>query len=65
MYFIVMNYQSEMYKNISKISLGDLYPVVNAFGRVDKVPPCQIRRFFFPVFTSEKTLDITLILQVF
>ena len=47
MYFIVMNYQSEMYKNISKISLGDLYPVVNAFGRVNKVPPCQIRRFSF------------------
>ena len=51
-----MNYQSEMYKNISKISLGDLYPVVNAFGRVDKVPPCQIRRFSFLSSPPKKLL---------
>ena len=56
MYFIIMNYQSEMYKNISKISLGDLYPVVNAFGRVDKVPPCQIRRFSFLSSPPKKLL---------
>lgn len=45
MYFIIVNYQSVMYKNISKISLGEFYPVVNAFGRVDKVPPVKYVHF--------------------
>lgn len=56
MYFIIMNYQSVMYKNLSKISLGEFYPVVNAFGRVDKVPPCQIRPFSFLSSPPKKLL---------
>ena len=56
MYFIIMNYQSVMYKNISKISLGEFFPVVNAFGLVDKVPPCQIRPFSFLSSPPKKLL---------